>query len=372
MKKKITLSLLLLLMLGVFVSCFNQKSDEVPQEADQIASYSQNVEAVSGTTDYSQIVSSSVIIERKALRNELYASGTVSGQKEAVIKSNTAGTIESIDFELGQSLNKGDALISLNNTVATLNYDQIEKQVDNSRKQLEANEKLYARGAISLSQLNLSKSTLSGLESQLSRAKDSLSDVRITSPIRGRVAEKDASLILGDSVRVGQVIGRIVDVEKLRITLSVGQTQVFLIKEGYEAIITIATPQKTYKVNGVVKAISADSDASTGSWTVLVDFDNPDTSVIRAGVSAEVSIINKDAPHYLIVPNAAMVYRNNKTYVYRVDSDQAKLIEVTIIDTYGDNTAIEVADNNEVLENERVLISGLNSVKDGDTVVAGN
>lgn len=372
MKKTISLFVLLALFSLLFVSCFNQASDETAVEADQTAASSEWVEAVSGTTDYSQIVSSSVLVEKKPLRAELYASGTVSGQTEAIIKANMMGTIESIDFELGQSVEQGEALVHLNNTVATLSFDQVEKQVENSKNQLAANEKLYERGAISLSQLNASKSALSGLEAQLKRAKESLSDATIVSPIKGRVAEKDASLVIGDSVRLSQIIARVIDVEKLRITLSVGQSQVFLIKEGYEATVTIATPQKTYKIDGVVKAISAGSDARTGSWTVLVDFDNPDPSVIRAGVSAEVSIINKDAPSYLIIPNAAMVYRNNKTYVYRVENSSASLLEVTIVDTYGDNTAVVTTNPDEVLENEKVLVSGLNSVKDGDSVVTGN
>lgn len=373
MKKTIAIFVLLALFSLVFVSCFNQQSDEAITDTDQTASSTWNVEDVSGTTDYSEIVSSSVLVERKPLRSKLFASGTINGQKEAFIRSNTAGTIESIDFELGQSVEKGAVLVHLNNTIANLNYDQVEKQVENSRKQLEANEKLYERGAISLSQLNVSKSSLSGLEAQLKRAKESLNDVTISSVIKGRVAEKDSSLLIGDSIRVGQIIGKIVDTDTLRLTLSVGQSQVFLIKEGYEAIITIATPQKVYTVDGVVKAISAGSDARTGSWTVLVDFDNPDPSIIPSGVTAEVSIINKDAIKHLIVPNAAMVYRNNKTYVYRVDaSSNVKLLEVGIVDTYGDYTAVETSDPDEVLENEKVLVSGLNSVKDGDAVVAEN
>ena len=372
MKKTISLLVLLASFSLLFISCFNQTSDEETAQTDQVAASTEWVEDVGGTTDYSQIVSSTVLVEKKPLRSELYASGTVSGQHEAIVKANTAGTIESIDFDLGKAVEQGDALVHLNNTIASLSFDQVEKQVENSRSQLEANEQLYKRGAISLSQLNANKSALNGLEVQLKRAKEGLHDVVISSPIKGRIAEKDASLVIGDSVRVGQVIARVIDVEKLRLVLSVGQSQVFLIKEGYEAIITISTPQKTYQIDGIVKAISAGSDVRTGSWTVIVDFDNPDTSVIRAGVSADVSIINKDAPSHLIVPNAAMVYRNNKTYVYRVEDSSASLVEVTIIDTYGDDTAVITTDPNEILENEKVLVSGLNSVEDGDAVVAGN
>jgi RND family efflux transporter MFP subunit len=373
MKKIIALPVLLLLVLTLFTSCFLKQSEEEPMVGtDQVAASSQSVEALAGTTDYTKIVSSAVKVERKPLQSMVYASAIVKGQKEAIVKANSSGVIKSINFELGQLIEKGTSLITLDNTIETFSVAQLDKQVENSRKLVEANEKLYARGAISLSDLNTSKSTLSGLESQLARAQNSLTDTTITSPITGSVGEKDSSLVIGDTVRSGQVIARIIDLEKLRITLSLGQSQIFLIQEGYEAIVTIKTPQKIYTVTGMVKAISAASDESTGSWSVIVDFDNPDSSIIRAGISVDVSIIDTNAPEYLIVPNASMVYRNDKTYVYRLDETSAQLVEVRVIDTYGDNTAVEVIDPTINLENERVLISGLNQVEDGSQVLANN
>ncbi len=370
MKKILALCVFLTLFALLFTSCFLKQDEAEEVQMDQVAASTENMEDLAGSTDYTRIVSSTVTVEKKPLRSMVYASAIVKGQREAIVKANGSGTIKSINFELGQYIEKGEVLLTLENEAETFSLSQLEKQVENSRALVEANMKLYEKGAISLSELNTSKSTLSGLESQLSRTRSSLKDTTITSPISGSVGEKDSTLVIGDTVRSGQVIARIVDLEKLRITLSLGQSQIFLIKEGYEAIITIKTPQKTYTTTGVVKAISAASDESTGSWSVIVDFDNPDSSVIRAGVSVDVSIIDTNAPEYLIVPNASMVYRNDKTYVYRLDDNSAQLVEVKVVDTYGDNTAIEVIDQTINLENEKVLTSGLNQVQDGSQVVA--
>jgi multidrug efflux pump subunit AcrA (membrane-fusion protein) len=38
----------------------------------------------------------------------VYASAIVKGQKEAIVKANGTGVINSIDFELGQFIEKGD------------------------------------------------------------------------------------------------------------------------------------------------------------------------------------------------------------------------------------------------------------------------
>ncbi|MGD1832401.1 MAG: efflux RND transporter periplasmic adaptor subunit [Sphaerochaetaceae bacterium] len=370
MKKKIVLGVSVVLLSLMITSCFLRQDDEESMQTDQVAASSETMEALAGSTDYTQIVSSAVPVERKPLQSTVYASGIVRGATEAVVKANSPGTIKSIDFELGQIIEEGDHLLTVENTAETFSVQQLEKQVENSRALVEVNEKLYEKGAISLSELNTGRSTLSGLEAQLTRARSSLRDTFITSPISGRVGEKDSTLVIGDTVRSGQIIARIVDLERLRITLSLGQSQIFMVREGYDALITIDTPQKEYTVNGIVKAISAASDESTGSWSVIIDFDNPDSSIIRAGMSVDVSIIDENAPEYLIVPNAAMVYRNDKTYVYRLNDTSAQLVEINIIDTYGDNTAIEVIDAEFDLENEKVLISGLSQVQDGSPVVA--
>lgn len=327
------------------------------------------VDSVSASTDYTQLVSSAVEVRLGTLRPTIETSGTLQSQFEVVVRSRSAGTITSIDFELGDVVAEGQRLVGLDDTIARLSLDQVEKQVENSRKEVASNEQLYERGAISLNQLNLSKAALAGLEAQLARSRDAVRDVRLTSPIAGRVAEKSPALVVGDALQVGQVIGRIVDLDHLRITLSVGQSQVFLIREGARATITIAVPNQPVVTEGTVRAISAGSDARTGSWTVLVDFDNPDPSIIRSGLSAQVSIEHVDAPLHPIVPNAAIVNREGKTYVYVLEQDNARLVEISIIDRHGDNSAVKAVDDSFDLTRTRVLTTALSRITDGSSVV---
>lgn len=348
------------LVLFVFLSLSSCMKEEVAPAA---------VDSVSASTDYTQLVSSAVLVERGTLRPTIESSGTIQSQYEVIVRSRSAGIITAVDFELGDQVDQGQSLVSLDDTIASLSLQQVEKQVDNSRKEVVSNEQLYERGAISLNQLNLSKATLAGLEAQLARARDALRDVRITSPITGWVAEKSPSLIVGDAVQVGQTIGRIVDLGRLRIALSLGQSQIFLVKEGAEATISITTADNVITTTGVVRAISAGTDARTGSWTVLVDFLNPEPERIRAGLSARISIVNTEAHEYPIIPNAAIVNREGKTYVYVLEGDNARLVEIAIIDRYGDASAVKSVDETSELVDSQVLTTGLSRITDGSSVV---
>ncbi len=326
------------------------------------------IDEVSAVTDYTQVVSSAVEIRKAALRDRVLASGTIQGVEEVNIKARTSGVIKSIDFNLGSKLEKGQVLLVLDDTIPSLNVSQLNNQYENSVKELNANKQLYDRGAISLVQLTQTQSNVDGLKAQLEQVKTNLNNTKIITPIAGSVAEK-TNFVVGDLIQAGESIVRVVDLEHLRITVAVGQKQLFLIKEGAPALITINTPTEIIEAQGIVSGISASSDSRTGSWSVLVDFTNPKPSVIKAGISADVIIFNEDAPIYTLVPNSAMVYRDGVTSIYMVDGNSAKQVNVKVIDQYGDQSAIESLDENIDLVGKKVLVSALSRILDGTSVV---
>ncbi len=121
-----------------------------------------------------------------------------------------------------------------------------------------------------------------------------------------------------------------------------------------------------------MSAISASSDSRTGSWVVYVDFENPPRpDILKAGITANVTIYNADAPLYTVVPpNGAMVNRGGgKQYIFVVEGSNASLREVTVVDQVGDLTAIESKDaSSSLVGGERVLVSSLSRLIDGSAI----
>ena len=357
--RKISMILLTLLILIAMTSCV--------KETQEVAV----VESTSAATDYTQLVTSTVVVERAALRPTIEASTVVQGQNELIVKAKTSGVVQSVDFQLGQKVEAGTTLVTLEATAARLAASQLSRQVENARKEVEVQTQLHAKGAVSLSSLNQSKATLEGLESQLERAQATFDDTRVSAPIAGSIADGGFLPVVGDTLQAGQTIARIIDLDNLRASLSLGQSQIFSVHEGANAVIEISTPNETIKAEGVVRAISSGSDARTGSWTVLVDFPNPRPELIRSGVSAKVTIENDRAPLHPLVPNAAMVNRDGKTYVYVRNGSTADLVEVAVVDRYGDNLAIRPIDEDFDIVGSEVLVSGLSRIEDGSSVATG-
>lgn len=353
--KTVTIFSLLILPLLLF-SCMKSQEDSIV--LDEIAA----------ATDYTQVVSSAVSVKQAALRDRVLGSGTIQGREEVSVKARASGVIKSIDFTLGEQLEKDQVILTLDDTIATLNVSQLENQYKNSLKELEANKQLYERGAISLVQMTQTQSSVDGLAAQLEQVRNNLKNTQVRTPIAGSVAEK-TSLVVGDLIQAGQQIVRVVDLERLRLTLPVGQNQLFLIKEGSPAIITIRTPTEVIEAEGTVSAISASSDSRTGSWSVLIDFTNPRPSLIKAGISAQVVIFNEDAPIHTLVPNSAMVYRDGITSVYMVEGSSARKVRVKVVDQYGDESAVESMEEGVSLIGKKVFVSALSRILDGSSVV---
>jgi membrane fusion protein (multidrug efflux system) len=332
-------------------------------------SSSVSYDEVAAATDYTQVVSKAARIVRAPLREKIEGSGIIQGVEEAVVKTQTSGVVESIGFELGAPVERGQVLMVLDDTVASLSESQVRKQYENSRKDLMAKEQLYERGAISLVQLESARAAAEGLEAQLRQSADALGYANVTSPISGNVAQRDADLVVGTFVEAGRQVARIVDLDRLRIRLGVGQSQLFQVHEGARAVVTIEALSETIEAEGSVVAIGAASDPTTGSWTVLVDFPNPRPEMIRAGISAKVTIFDDHAPLHLLVPNSAMVYRDGETYIYVVEGENARQVAVEVADQYGDLTAVESLDPSVSLEGKQVLVSLLSRIVDGDPVV---
>lgn len=324
---------------------------------------------ISGATDYAPLVSAAVQVVKAPLRAEYIGSGVIEGVDEAVLRTRIGGVIESVDFELGDILEQGEVIMHLDDRVSQLNVSQLRQQYENSQKNVESSEKLFDRGSISESQLAQARAARDGLEAQLAQAEDALENTEVRTPISGSVAEKSAALVMGDLISAGQQIGRVIDLENLRVRLSIGQEQLFMIRKGHPARIEIKTPTGMISSNGIVSAVSAGSDARTGSWTVLIDFKNPRIDVVRAGVSAEVTIRDPDAERFTIVPNAAMVYRGGKTYVFIVENGTARMIEVYEVDQYGDHTAVTSLEQGIDLLEHKVLVSGLSKIEEGSATV---
>lgn len=212
------------------VSCQRIQDSGGQQDVDAMSSPTVVNEAT-GLTEFSEIVTKAAPVENRALRQYVYASAPVRGIREAIIRSGVAGTIEHIDFHLGDLVQKGQVLLTIDDSVTALTVEQFEGERDTRSRDLEVQKILFERGAVSLSDLTRAEVSLKNAEAQLASSAEMLADMKVKSPITGRIGYMDDTLVPGGTVSAGQVIARVVDTDRLKLTFSVGESQLFQVQK---------------------------------------------------------------------------------------------------------------------------------------------
>ncbi|MGC8654575.1 MAG: efflux RND transporter periplasmic adaptor subunit [Candidatus Kryptoniota bacterium] len=146
------------------------------------------------------------------------------------------------------------------------------------------------------------------------KAKLDLQNTRVVSPIDGVVS--DCVMQVGSYVEVGMLCMKIIDVSKIRIKCDVTETDLVKIHEGDPAEAEfIALPG--LKLYGKVQEINPSVDIQKRTAVVTVVVDNVQGKV-KAGMYASVKIGTSELRNVIIIPQSAVLVRDNRTLVFTV------------------------------------------------------
>lgn len=310
----------------------------------------------------------SLLLTKGNLYPKVKASGLISGIREAYIISETKGIIKSVNFEIGDFIDRDTTLLEVDSSIAQLSLNQAKEQYDSAKLDLISTEKFYKKGTASLSDLTRARSSANGAQVIYETALKAVKDSSIKPPIAGDVAWKESGITQGNYINPGQKVAKVVDLSSIRVEISLGERQIGLIKEGSPVEITVKSIKGDNRLYGEVIAIAAGSDQSTGSFKVVVLAENTIKEDLKAGLSCSVEIDTAVSTLEYMVPTSSIVERSNKTYIFIERNGIAEPIEVLIREVAGNNTTIDI----DIEDNSQVIISGLSSIKPGVKVKTTN
>lgn len=278
------------------------------------------------------------------------------------IISESTGKIIKINKDLGSKVGRNEILAEVDGIIAKSNFEQAKAQVltaENNLKIAELNltsdKQLFENGDISKLEYDNSELAVKSAEANHLAAlanqkfmQKQYQDTRIISPINGVVARKYVEL--GSMVNPSMPVYRVVDLSELKLEIGVPQSFISNIEVGDEAEVIISAIQNN-SVSGIVKFISPQADENTGAFLTEVHVKNSSDQSIRAGMTAKVNLILKTKQKQLILPNYAIITKNDEHNVYKIEKDMAKLVPVSTGELYGSKYTIE------------------DGIQDGDTVV---
>jgi len=339
-----------------------------------VSSCGNRTAAVSGATALvggqtrDTLATDSLTVSSGTLVSVISAAGLVSGVQEAVVVAEAQGIINTISFAIGDRVREGQALVTLENSIAALNVQRAKDQLDSAVLELRATEQLAASGGASQAALTRSRGAVSTAKAQYQSVLKAFNDTTVRSPITGLVASRENSITLGGLLPAWSRVARIVDNSSFKITIGVGEREIGLIETGSPVTISIPAALGDQTISGTVQAVGAGSDPATGSFPVVIVFPNRWGNLVKSGMSATVQIASRQATPAVIVPTSALLRRGGRYAAFVAIDGTARVRELTL----GRRSGVRVEVLSGLEDGEELIVSTLARLQNGTPVTTTN
>jgi len=316
-----------------------------------------------------------LVVKSKSMYKNISLSGMLDPKHSVDILAEVSGKIVKINKKLGDFVSTTDILAIIDDKIPLSNYKQAKSQVLSAENNLNitklnliSDEELYQSGDISKLEYENSVLAVKTAEANhlsalatLSSMEKTYEDTRIKSPIMGLISRK--YIDLGTMVNPNSPLYRVVDISQLKIEVGIPQEMISRIRPGTKANIVISALAKD-KFEGYVRFISPQADENTGSFTVEIFVNNTKDGRIKAGMTARVEIIMSNENNQIVIPDHALITKNDSSFVYKISDDIAKMIPVQIRDSY--ETQISIEDGLTI--GDTIVVVGMENLKNGSAV----
>lgn len=307
--------------------------------------------------------------------------GKIEPRDEIEIKPQISGIISEVMVEAGDHVNAGDIIAKIkvipeeNQLSSAENRVKIARiSLDEAHKTYERTKALYEKKFESREKYESDEAAWRRANEELSQAEDQLAIVRdgvssnnaqgsntlVRSTVTGIVLEVPVkvgtSVIQANTFNDGTTIAKVADMTDLIFKGKIDETEVDLISEGMDVKISVgAVTGSDY--DAVIEKIApmATEDNGTNTFEVKAALTSAELSKLRAGYSANATVILENADSVLAVPERIVEYTGDSAFVYVLTAEHPKqLFERTPITT-GITDGINVELKDDILNKETRL-----------------
>ncbi|MFF2528417.1 efflux RND transporter periplasmic adaptor subunit [Brevibacillus sp. NPDC058079] len=397
--------ILALLAISLVAGCSSPQAETPPTETVAAATPVQVETVATGT-----VVSDSGLTAKLAPSEEVQVSPKMGGK------------ISSLPVKLGQYVTKGQVLFKLdekdlvngvkqaeaayNVSKASLNQagsssDQGLVQAKNSLKQAETAlqdakvnqqrmQQLFSQGAISAQQMEQANSQLTtaqtsydnaqqGVQSagqktsvqvseasvqqaqvSLQNAREQLANATVTSPINGYISSVNGA--------VGQMAGQqpvvvVVNTNPLLVKANLSEADITKVKVGTTVKVNVQSTGKT--IDAKVTAMSPVMDTNLKAYPVEITIPNP-SNELKSDMVVNVTFpsVGESGATSIVVTRGAVFDRDGKQYVFKLEGDIAKQVEVTT----GKSSSDQIEILTGLSAGDKIVVKGQTLLQDGGKV----
>lgn len=321
-----------------------------------------------------------VIIDTASKRNLeefVQVIGTLEGKTDIAFLSETAGKIVSLNKKLGDWVEKGETIGSIDNSDYENSLKQAEASLisaeagkESAEMQMSSSEQLFKNKSISAVEYAGAKSNYKnalanyeGAKARVDQAKKAFNNSRFIAPVAGQIV--DLPIQIGQTISMGTKICGLVDTRQLMIKTGVGESVIRQIKRDQLVDISYDGTAKSYK--GKISGIGFKPLAGTANYPIEIHL--IENSGLLPGMVVKGKIRSHIYTGVIFVPMNCVVQEYDKNYVFTVDEKSvAHRVEVELGTKVNEYVIVLKGINS----GDRYVTEGFENLEEGAVVTVRN
>nr|WP_314289980.1 efflux RND transporter periplasmic adaptor subunit [uncultured Capnocytophaga sp.] len=296
------------------------------------------------------------------------ANGTFVAEQDLNVSSEIGGQIIKIYVKEGDFVRVGQVLAQTKADRTNVQLDNAKAAFETAKSDLKRFESAYQTGGVTAQQLEQARLQLKNAQANYNSVAIVSGDTAIRSKINGIVTSKEVEE--GTLVSAGQTLFNVVNIDNLKLKITVDEAQVSRLKVG--EIIKVKPTTATEMVEGKITFIAPKSNGAL-KFPVEILVNNKDKK-LKAGMYATAQFGNEaQESTTLVVPHSAFVGSVSQNKIFKVVNSQnekgetvlkAEMITVKSGRNFGDK--VEIVGG--LRSGEQVITSGQINIDSGTPI----
>jgi len=283
------------------------------------------------------------------------ASGKIEAENSANVSTRMMGYVTKVHVKVGQKVNAGQLLVSINNTDLQAKKAQVDASIlqataafNNAKKDYERFTALFNQQSASQKELDdmtsryeMAKAGLEGAKQMRNEVLAQFSYSNITAPFAGEVT--NTFVKEGDMANPGMPLVSVEGASHLQVTAMVSENDITSIKSGMTAKVLVKSTNES--LTGTVSEVSLSAKNTGGQYLVKINLGKTDAKVLSGMfVNVQFPLANKSkttTTDTVLVPESALVHQGQLTGIYTIGTGNVAILRwLRIGKTFGNQVEV--------------------------------
>lgn len=304
-------------------------------------------------------------IAAQDFEEEIRLTAVATANQDVMVEAEEGGRVLEFFVERGDRVSSGQAIARLDDRILRAQVDQARAAADLAQQTWDRRKRLWEDDQVGSELAYLeAKFAAQQSSSALDALEERLADKVVRAPFSGTFDERHVDV--GAAVSPGKTIGRIVDLDPIKVIAGVPERYAADVGVGSAASLVFeALGGASYEAP--IGYVASTIDAGNRTFGIEIEVPNSDRT-IKPQMVADLSVTRRRVEDAVVVPQDALVRVEDGYVVFVVTEREGVEVAEARAVALGPSRRDSVVIEDGVAVGERLIVTGQKSVADGDRV----